>query len=33
MVITTYQMARWHDGTKGGRLGKLRLNTAIYLDK
>ena len=25
MVIAKYQMARWHDGTKGGRLGKIML--------
>ena len=25
MVITIYQMARWHDGTKGGRFGKITL--------
>ena len=25
MVITIYQMARWHDGTKGGGLGKIML--------
>ena len=23
MVIAIYQMARWHDGTKGVRLGKI----------
>ena len=36
MVITIYQMARWHVGTmarKEGDLGKLRLNTAICLEE
>ena len=25
MVIAKFKMARWHDGTKGGRLGKITL--------